>query len=379
MEAAAASTRWGPLAFVRSGAQGSMNRHSQQLALVLGESPQVVLADAPGHWSDFGSSSNGGISEPRLRRAERSFLDRVRRIGRAAHFSNHHFARFGPGLHRPYVVTVHDLIRHRDARGGTPYIHSPSRSERRLLARDRRGIEAAGGLIAVSGHTAAELESLFDIPGNRIAVVYQGIDHEHFRPRPGPRPLLDRYLLFVGSEHPRKNLAALLEAFAQLKTEPRFHHLRLVKVGLAGGPEARYRERTLADISRVGLGRDVLFTGRVGGEELARWYSHAECLALPSKAEGFGLPPIEAMACGCPVVVSDAGALPEIAGPASFVVRGTGALALASTLRTVLDRPELRARMRARGLNHAALFNWSRTAAETQAAYERFLGEEGIG
>jgi len=146
-------------------------------------------------------------------------------------------------------------------------------------------------------------------------------------------------------------------------------------VGAAGGPEAPYRQRSLEAISRFGLERDVLLTGRVSDEELAQWYSNAECLVLPSKAEGFGLPPLEAMACGCPVVVSDAGALPEVAGSAAFVVRGTGALTLASTLRTVLDRPELQARMRQRGLNHAALFNWTQTAAETRAVYERLLGE----
>jgi glycosyltransferase involved in cell wall biosynthesis len=363
--------------FIRSSGTGSMNHHSQHLAKALKESFPVITTDAPGDLAEF-RGTEGAAPGLRSVRARRGFLGRVRRLGRPVHFPNHHFARFGPDLRKPYVVTVHDLIRHHDAAGGAPYIHAPTRSERRLLAHDRRGIEAASGVIAASRHTASELRELFGLADERVAVVYQGIDHESFRPQSSPRPLLDPYLLFVGSEQPRKNLAALLEAFATLKREPRFANLRLVKVGAPGGAEAPYRERTKATISRLGLDREVLLTGRVPDRQLASWYTHAECLVLPSSAEGFGLPPLEAMACGCPVVVSDAGAPPEISGPAALVVAGAGEPTLVSTLRTLLERPELRARLRGRGLHHATLFDWRRTARETAGAYERFLAGHGL-
>jgi len=245
-------------------------------------------------------------------------------------------ARYGPHLDLPYLVTVHDLIRQTDLERSGPFIHALSRHERRMLHRDRAGMRAAAGLIAVSEHTGRELQSRLGIEAGRIAVVYQGIDQESFQPHGGSRPLSDPYLLFVGSEQPRKNLAALLAAFAGLKAESEFKNLRLVKVGSPGCPEAPYRAVTIRGIEQLGLRREVLFTGRISDEELARWYSHAACLVLPSLNEGFALPPLEAMSCGCPVVVSNQGSLPEIAGPGALVADGVGAAEILAACRTVL-------------------------------------------
>jgi glycosyltransferase involved in cell wall biosynthesis len=193
-----------------------------------------------------------------------------------------------------------------------------------------------------------------------------------FRPVPG-RPLEDPYLLFVGSEHPRKNLPAMFRAIAALKREPRFRDLKLLKVGRAGGREAPFRARTLEALRELGLEGDAVFREGISDEELARCYSSAECLVLPSLYEGFGFPPLEAMACGCPVVVSNAGSLPEIAADAALVVEPSDAAGLADALRRVVTEQATRRELVERGLRRAAQFSWERTARETMAVYAAVL------
>jgi len=199
-------------------------------------------------------------------------------------------------------------------------------------------------------------------------VVYQGVDHAVFRPLPGP-PLDAPYLLFVGTEHPRKNLPTVLRAFAALKREARFRELKLVKIGSPGGPEAPFRACTLTALAELGLEREVVFREGISEEELARWYSGAACFVLPSLYEGFGLPPVEAMACGCPVVVSTAGSLPEIGGGAALLVEPCDAGALAEAVRRTLTDEATRKELTDRGLRRAAELSWERTARETLAVY----------
>jgi glycosyltransferase involved in cell wall biosynthesis len=178
-------------------------------------------------------------------------------------------------------------------------------------------------------------------------------------------------VLFVGSEHPRKNLGTLLRAFARLKRRRRFRELRLVKVGEAGDGEAPFRRATLAAIRDLALERDVVLAGHVDDQALPGYYSGAAAFAFPSLAEGFGLPPLEAMACGCPAVVSTAGALPEVTGGAALTVPPADAAALAGALEQVLSDHGCAAELRARGLRRAAAFSWERAALETRAVYRR--------
>jgi glycosyltransferase involved in cell wall biosynthesis len=185
----------------------------------------------------------------------------------------------------------------------------------------------------------------------------------------GGRPVEHPYVLFVGSEHPRKNLATLLRAFAALRREPGFEALKLVKVGAPGATRDGFHLPARRLVGELGLGEQVVFAGRVPDDDLPRWYSAAACLALPSRGEGFGLPPLEAMACGCPVVVSTAGALPEVAGGAALLTDPGDAERLRAHLRAVLTRPELAQELRARGLARAAGFTWERTVEGTGAAY----------
>jgi len=307
-------------------------------------------------------------------------LDHVRLLrgagGGLVHFPHHHLARYGRFLSRPYVVTVHDLIRFFDLKRLDVFIHRPNLRDRLLLRLDYAGVAGATALIAVSETTKRDVIRNLGVHEERIFVVHEGIDHARFRPVER-RLLNERYVLFVGSEHPRKNLAAVLRAFAALKRERRLSDLKLVKVGGPGGSEAPFRARTLALVRALGLDDDVVFTEHVPDEDLSAWYSGAACLAWPSLYEGFGFPPLEAMACGCPVVASTAGSLPEIAGPAALLVEPHDERALADAIRTlILDPPS---DLIERGLTHAARFSWDRTARETLCVYEMLLDRKAEG
>ena len=355
---------------VTTGGGGSLDRYSRWLGATL---PVPTL--------EAGLEGRAGrrFGVPLVSRASATsaatdvaLVRRLRRARRPLHLPNQHLARHGRFLARPYVVTVHDVIRHLDAGAeGARRIHRPNRRDRLLLALDRDGIRRAAGIIAVSEATRRDVVDHLGVAPERVAVVHNGVDHATFRPL--CRRLLDApYVLFVGSEHPRKNLGGVLRALRRLASDRRHADLRLVKVGDPGGGEAPFRRRTLAALAELGLDRRVVFTGRVPDEELAAWYAGALCLVLPSHHEGFGLPALEAMACGCPVVVSDRGALAEVVGDAGLLVDPASDAELTEALDALLaggPRDELVAR----GLCRARRFSWGRAAAETLAAYRRFL------
>jgi glycosyltransferase involved in cell wall biosynthesis len=295
----------------------------------------------------------------------------LRRVDGVVHIPNHHLSRYGPFVRRPYVVTVHDVIRYLDLTRREPLIHRPNRRDRLYIALDIAGIRGADAVIAPSNATKRNLVHHLGLPDERVAVVYEGVDHAVFHPtdrRVFPAP----YVLFVGSEHPRKNLASLFRALARLKREPRFRDVKLVKLGAPGGREAAFREQTLAALRSSGLARDdVLFAERVATEDLVAYYAGAECLVLPSLHDGFGLPVLEAMACGCPVVVSNVTALPEVVGDAGLLVDPTDPQAIGDAVAAAVADRGLRDDLRRRGLARAAGFTWERAAAETVRVYER--------
>ena len=375
----------GGVLLVGTTGNGSMDRYGQQLASRIG-APTFEL---PLERTSAGHFNVGLLSAASLRGAagDRAVLRRLRHAldqgsvdredGRIPHFAHHHLARYGPALRRPFLVTAHDLIRYSDMAVGDPtgagvLINQPNRRDRRYLRRDYAGMRAASAVIAVSETTRRDLLDRLGLRPDRVFVVHEGIDHELFQPV--RRRLVDGpYLLFVGSEHPRKNLVVLLRAFARLKTERRWQRLRLVKVGAAGSGEAPFREPTLAALRALGLADQVMFTEEVPDADLPAYYSGAECLVLPSRAEGFGFPPLEAMACGCPVIVSTAGALPEIVGDAGLQVPPNDVEGLHRALRTLLGCATLRRTLRDRGLRRAQEFSWEHAARQTERVYENAL------
>ena len=283
---------------------------------------------------------------------------------------NHHLGRYGNFLRVPYIITVHDLIRYFDMDGEETFIHSPNRRDRHYLNLDFEGIRKAMRIIAVSQSTKDDLMHCLSIPGERISVVYEGIDHRLFRPvsqRIYNRP----YILFVGTEHPRKNFTTLLKAFSQLKREPRFKTLKLVKVGNAGGQETDFRSQTMGVVESLGLMDEVIFTDFVPEADLPTYYSGAEALVLPSLYEGFGFPVLEAMACACPVITSNNSSLPEVVGEAGIMVDPHNTDSLAEAMSKVLTDGRLRDNMIRKGLEQAKGFSWEKAAEQTLEVYNQ--------
>jgi len=179
--------------------------------------------------------------------------------------------------------------------------------------------------------------------------------------------LPERYILSVGTIEPRKNLGRVLTAFERLRGEG------LVDAFVIVGKKGWLYDDFFAQLDRSPARDAVIFPGWVADEDLPAMVAGAACLAFPSEFEGFGLPVLEAMACGTPVVCSNTSSLPEIAGDAALLVNPLDTDAIAAALRRVLSEPGLAAELRARGIAQAARFSWERAAQETVAVYERLL------
>jgi glycosyltransferase involved in cell wall biosynthesis len=295
----------------------------------------------------------------------------IRSEGSIVHLPNHNFARYALFLNQPFIVTVHDLARccfnfDRETVG-----------EKILLNLDKRYIKRANQIIAVSENTKSDLVSYLKIPESKISVIYNGVDHDIFKPyhvRPHNIRLCNRpYILCVGSERRRKNLGRLFESFAALKRE--FPELKLVKLGSPGRCK-EFRSQTLKTLSRLGITEDVVFVDHISEKDLAYYYSSAALLAYPSLYEGFGLPPLEAMACGCPVVTSNISSLPEVVGEAGIMLNPYDTRSLVQAMRQVLTDSELRDSMVRKGLEQSKKFSWESTAELTLQVYNKVTGGE---
>jgi len=273
---------------------------------------------------------------------------------------------------RPAIATVHDL--------GVLVCPEDellfNRFDRWLLDVQLAGLRRTEILVAVSEFTKGSLMECLGIPEDRVHVIYEGVDRERFRPvadsqpllaeRYGVHPLIDTFdLLYVGNEQPRKNLGVLLKALARLKAQG--CPARLIKVGAAGGE--RWRQRFLEQIRALQVDGDVVIIDSVSETDLALFYCAADLYVTPSLLEGFGLPVLEAMACGTPVVCSNAGALPEVVGDAGRMVDPRDPDLLTSTIASVLDDSVLRRRMSERGMARAARFTWQKTAEHMIQVY----------
>jgi len=329
----------------------------------------VLESDIYGKIAECFNTSWFSTTAARVLWRDRQFGKELSTLTEPAHLPNHHLGRYAGALNVPYVITVHDLIRYFDMSREIPLIHKPNARDRVYLKRDVAGIKNATGIIAVSLTTKYDLMEYLGIPEERIHVVYEGVAHERFQPG-GSDTFPFPYILYVGSEHPRKNVPELLAALREVKDSGIAPDLKLVKVGKAGGAEDDFRGQTRREIERLGLSDSVVFAGRISDRELVDMYSSALCTVLPSLYEGFGLPVLEAMACGSPVIVSSGGSLPEIAGDAGIVVSPRDPSALAGAITSMLTNSSRRERMVERGLARAATFSWERTALETRRVYE---------
>jgi glycosyltransferase involved in cell wall biosynthesis len=238
----------------------------------------------------------------------------------------------------------------------------------------RLSCRRAARIIAVSENTRADVMRLYGVPGERVQVVPHGVDARFF-PRPASEvaefkrahSLPDHFILFVGTLEPRKNLVKLIEAFSNLQS--RISNLKLI---LAGG-KGWYYDQIFAAVERLDMQDEVIWAGYVPTDDLPLWYNSADVFAFPSRYEGFGMPLLEAMACGTPVVTSNASSLPEVAGDAALLVPPDDVGALADALARTLTDADLRQALHAKGLARAATFTWEETARRTAAVYRHAL------
>ena len=268
----------------------------------------------------------------------------------------------------PTVLTVHDMI----------FKLFPEHQKRLnywyLNATMPLYCRRAGAIITVSQASKRDIVAHYGLAPERIAVIYEAASPE-FAPVPADLAeaarrrygLPGRFAIVVGTIEPRKNLVRLLEALQRLRDGGLI--IPLVVVGSKGW----LYDDLFARLEQLEVRHDVHFPGYVPAADLPLLYNAATLAAMPSVYEGFGLPVLEAMACGTPVVSSDASCLPEIGGDAARYVDPYDVEAMVEALHAVWSGAELRAEMRARGLAQAARFSWARAARETLAVYESLV------
>ena len=297
---------------------------------------------------------------------------RVRSILRQARATLYHSAYYlmpyAPGV--PSVVTCYDLI---------PLIYPHYfTATRRLIFRTAHflALRTSRMILAISEATKHDLMRFFHVDPRRIVVTPLAAD-AHFHPP--SRAAIDRvraqyalpgrYMLYFGSNKPHKNVPRLVEAFARLGSRVRKLEMGLV---IAGHWDQRYPQaKDLA--AQLNLTDRVRFSGPVQDGDLPALYGGAELFVFPSEYEGFGLPVLEAMACGTPVVCSNRSSLPEVAGDAALLCDPQDIEALASAIEQALTDRDVRAVLQERGLARAAQFSWDQTAQQTLRAYQSIL------
>jgi glycosyltransferase involved in cell wall biosynthesis len=282
---------------------------------------------------------------------------------------------------KPYLVTIHDM-------SSLLFANQAGYRNNLRLFYLRRGLLRADRVLAVSTATRRDVEVVLGIPSSRIRVVYHAPD-PIFCPAatadgggpnsahsPEIQRVLDRYrihypfLLYVGRTNPQKNIPRLVEAFAVLRGELRDHplykDLRLIIIGdeIAKHPALRHA------VIQSRVEDAVRFLGFVPIETLRAFYQAASAFVFPSLYEGFGLPPLEAMACGTPVLCSNVSLLPEVVGDAAAIVNPENVFDIARGMRELLLDDGLRGRLIERGFQHLRQFSWERTAAQVLSTYE---------
>ncbi len=271
---------------------------------------------------------------------------------------------WGPRHHLPLllparmkaVLTVHDIV-HLVCPGTMPVPHLLV--ERLLM---RWSVSRAVCIIAVSQSTASGIQKAYKVASTKIKTVHSGASAPggtmHAKPA-FSRALPSAYFLFVGTPEPRKNIERIFKAFELMQPEDRKLHLVI-----AGGPG--WKNKAFLDSLRDHpLNQYVWFTGYVETDALSTLYENALCLLFPSLYEGFGLPILEAMACGTPVITSNISSMPEIAGDAALLVDPYDVDALARSMREILTNKKLRKELIAKGFERVKQFSWERCARQT--------------
>jgi glycosyltransferase involved in cell wall biosynthesis len=273
-------------------------------------------------------------------------------------------------MREPYVVTIHDMASLIFETGSGLRMQT-----RRFLL--RRGLLRARRIMAVSEATRRDVHDALGIPADRIRVAYNAPNPEFYRPATAERAraILERYqidypfLLYAGNIRPQKNIPRLVEAFAvareRLSRHPVYRNLHLV---IIGDEISRYPSVRRAVI-QTRVEKAVRFLGFVPFEALRIFFERAALFVFPSLYEGFGMPPLEAMASGTPVVGSNVSSLPEVLGDAALLVNPENVFEIARAIQEALVDEEIRGELIAKGKVQAARYSWDRTAREVLEVY----------
>lgn len=276
------------------------------------------------------------------------------------------------------LLTVHDLafVHYPDA--AMPSLHHY------LNAVVPRSIGRADHLIADSHHTAQDLQELWSVPPERISVVQGAVDHTFFRRVTDEQQLqavqqkygiAERpFLLGLSTLQPRKNFSRLIRAYHAARQEAALPHQLVI-----GGQKGWLFNDIFAMVQELGLEADVLFPGFIADVDLPALYSAAEFFVFPSLYEGFGLPILESLACGTPVLSADNSCLPEAGGAGALYVDAESTQSIADGIVQLATRPKLREQLAKAGSVHVRAFTWQRSAHQLFAAYERTQHTVGAG
>lgn len=345
----------------------------------VGPQHEYVLIGLPERFAELGDLPPNFtcVPLPHLERAVRAYFafDTIVKRERCDIVHVPHMFWRPRAMSRPYLVTAHDVLTYMFPR-------RDKSTFRRLFHAwlSRRALSGASRVLAVSNFTRSEIIRYFRIPEDKIEVIPNAID-ERFRlghATGADRALIaERYqvnypfLLYAGNIKPHKNLVRIIEAFsvlkAELKKEGKFPDLKLIIIGdeLSQHPDLR---RT---VIRSGVERDVRFLGFVSIDTLRIFYDLAKVFVFPSLYEGFGLPPLEAMALGTPVVTSNTSSLPEVVGQAAVLVNPENVFEITRAVRRVLLDQDLREKLKAAAIEQSQRFSWETSVRRILDAYTR--------
>ncbi len=272
-------------------------------------------------------------------------------------------------LNKPIVLTIHDLI---------TFTHPKFCSNANYYYYHYflpLSIRKANRIIVPSQYVYSKVLEIFNIPSSKIVIIPEGvrsifsrnIESENKKLVIQRFQLPEEFLLFVGTIEPKKNINLILDVFEKLSET--YHQLGLVLVGKIGWKSKRLLKR-IDDLKRCCR---IVMTGYVNSEDLAIIYNLAQLFIFPSFVEGFGIPPLEAMASGIPVVVSNCGAISEVIGSAGIALDANDKLGFYQSIKKVLDQKAYRQELVEKGLERIKLFSWKRTAEKTLEVYNRVL------
>ena len=257
---------------------------------------------------------------------------------------------------KPMVITIHDMIDERFHQGLDAY--------QNIIALRAKHIHQADKIIAVSENTKNDLIELCKVDPNKIETIYHGNSFNVNIARFSMPKLIEQpYLLYTGKRYAYKNFERFLDSLAPIMKEN--NHLWLVCAG--GGA---FKKAELLQLNKLQLSHRVIYQPIQDNEQLASLYNHAQCLVYPSLYEGFGLPIIEAFACGCPVITSIGSSTAEIAGDAAVLIDPNNTDEMSQQIRAVLKSELLQNQLVQLGHNRAHLFNWDKTANQTLKLYQ---------